>query len=167
MFAGTCSFTKNCPLCMAYHPYHFVGEVLLHPVYYPGSTVNRGEEWLGFPDLWPGQKPWFNLYLMPVVNFGEVRRDQLAKSNLLTSTMGAPGIFSDLLRCVQVLKRERGCGKQREAIARTYSSLVKLQPWFLSLQLKICLWQSCKPWCLSLQWKTCPWEEHSNDGDCK
>ena len=25
---------KNDPLCMAYHPYHFVGEVLLHPVYH-------------------------------------------------------------------------------------------------------------------------------------
>ena len=33
MFAAKCSFTKNDPLCMAYHPYHFVGEVLLHPVY--------------------------------------------------------------------------------------------------------------------------------------
>ena len=33
MFASTCSFIKNDPLCMAYHPYHFVGEVLLHPVY--------------------------------------------------------------------------------------------------------------------------------------
>ena len=32
MFASTCSFTKNDPLCMAYHPYHFVGEVLLHAV---------------------------------------------------------------------------------------------------------------------------------------
>ena len=32
MFESTCSFTKNDPLCMAYHPYHFVGEVLLHPV---------------------------------------------------------------------------------------------------------------------------------------
>ena len=33
MFASICSFTKNDPLCMVYHPYHFVGEVLLHPVY--------------------------------------------------------------------------------------------------------------------------------------
>ena len=33
MFASTCSFTKNHPLCMVYYPYHFVGEVLLHPVY--------------------------------------------------------------------------------------------------------------------------------------
>ena len=33
MFANICSFRKNDPLCMAYHPYHFVGEVLLHPVY--------------------------------------------------------------------------------------------------------------------------------------
>ena len=24
---------KNDPLCMTYYPYHFVGEVLLHPVY--------------------------------------------------------------------------------------------------------------------------------------
>ena len=33
MFTSKCSFTKNDPLCMAYHPYHFIGEVLLHPVY--------------------------------------------------------------------------------------------------------------------------------------
>ena len=33
MFASIYSFTKNDPLCMAYHPYHFVGEVLLHTVY--------------------------------------------------------------------------------------------------------------------------------------
>ena len=38
MFASICSFTKNDPLCMAYHPYHFVGEVLLHPVY---SIMNQ------------------------------------------------------------------------------------------------------------------------------
>ena len=36
MFASICSFTKNDPLCMAYHPYGFVGEVLLHPVYSRG-----------------------------------------------------------------------------------------------------------------------------------
>ena len=33
MFATICSFTKNDPLCMAYHPYNFVGEVLLQPVF--------------------------------------------------------------------------------------------------------------------------------------
>ena len=33
MSASTCPFTKNYPLCMDYHPYHFVGEVLLHSVY--------------------------------------------------------------------------------------------------------------------------------------
>ena len=42
MFANICSFTKNDPLCMAYHPYHFVGEVLLHPVYiYIYGPLNR------------------------------------------------------------------------------------------------------------------------------
>ena len=31
--------------------------------------------------------------LTPVVNFGEIRRAQLAKSILLISTLGPPGIF--------------------------------------------------------------------------
>ena len=31
----------------------------------------------------------------------------------------------------------------------TYSSLVKLQPWFLSLQWKTCLWAELQPWCLN------------------
>ena len=41
-----------------------------------------------------------------MVNFGEVRRTQLAKSTLLTSHVSALGNFSDLLRSVQMLKRE-------------------------------------------------------------
>ena len=41
MFASPCSFTKNDPLCMAYHPYHFVGEVLLHPVYTHTASFSR------------------------------------------------------------------------------------------------------------------------------
>ena len=36
------------------------------------------------------------------------------------------------------------CGKQREAIA-PIQFLVKLQPWFLSLRLKTCLWAELKP----------------------
>ena len=52
------------------------------------------------------------LIFNPAVNFGEVRRAQLAKFTLLT---GGPGIFLDLLRYVEMLKRERvGCGKQQK-----------------------------------------------------
>ena len=43
---------------------------------------------------------------------------------------------------------------------RTYSSLVKLQPRFLGLQWKTCLWAELQPWCPSLQRRTCPWAEH-------
>ena len=43
-----------------------------------------------------------------VVNFGEVRRAQLAKSILLTSSLVPLGSFSDLSRSVQMLKREWG-----------------------------------------------------------
>ena len=43
-----------------------------------------------------------------MVNFGEVRMAQLTKSTLLTSTLGPLGSFSDLLRSVQMLKKEWG-----------------------------------------------------------
>ena len=43
-----------------------------------------------------------------MVNFGDFRRAQLAKSTLLTSTLGSLGIFSNLLWSVQMLKREWG-----------------------------------------------------------
>ena len=48
--------------------------------------------------------------------------------------VGASGIFSDLLRFVQMLKREWGA--ESNGSYCTYSSLVKLQPRFLSLQNK-------------------------------
>ena len=43
-----------------------------------------------------------------MVNFGEVRMAQLAKSTLLTSTFVPPEIFLELLRSLQMLKREWG-----------------------------------------------------------
>ena len=75
--------------------------------------------------------------------------------------VGAPGIFSDLLRFFQMLKRESGVRKATGSYS-TYSSLVKLQPWFLSLRWKTCFWAELQPWCLRLQWKTCPYAEHTD-----
>ena len=120
----------------------------------------RGERWLGFPDLWSSQKPWWNWYLTPVVNFGEVRRAQLAKSTLLTSTWCPWDLFRSFKVCSDA-KERLGCGKQWEATA--HSSLVKLQSWFLSFRWKTCLWSELQAWYSSLQRKTCPWAEHSDD----
>ena len=50
--------------------------------------------------IWP--KTLKELILTPVMNFGEVRRAQLAKSTLHA---GVPGIFSDLVRSLQMLER--------------------------------------------------------------
>ena len=73
----------------------------------------------------------------------------------------------DIFRSFKVCsyaKERVGCGRQREAT--TYiESLVKLQPWYLSLQWKTCLWAELWPWFLSLQWTTCPWAEYSDDDD--
>ena len=68
--------------------------------------------------------------------------------------VGAPGIFSDLLRFVQMLKREWGA----ESNGKLPHLFIPSR--FLSLQRKTCLWAELQPQCLSLQWRTCPWAEH-------
>ena len=74
---------------------------------------------------------------------GEVRRAQLVKSTLLTSML-ARWCPWDLFRSSKVCsdaKERVGCGKQWEATA-PIQTLVKLQPWFLSLQWKTYFWQN-------------------------
>ena len=56
--------------------------------------------------------------------------------------VGAPGIFVRSFNVCSDAKGRVGCGKQWEATAHI-KSLVKLQPWFLSLRWKTCLWQNC------------------------
>ena len=106
-------------------------------------TPTGGEGWLGFPDLWSGKKkPWWNWYLTPVENFGEVRMTQLIKSTLLTSTLVPLGIFFRSLKVSSDAKERVGCGKQWETTT-PIQSLVKLQRWFLSLRGKTCLRKNC------------------------
>ena len=76
-----------------------------------------------------------------MVNLGEVRRAQLAKSTLLTSTLVPWDLFRSFKVCSDAKERV-GCRNQWEATA-PIQSLVKLQPWFLSLRWKACLWQNC------------------------
>ena len=106
-----------------------------------GKYSMSGEGWLVFPDIWSGQKLWWNLYLTPVTNFGEVRKAQLVKSTLLTSTLVSLGSFQ-IFKICSGAKERAGSGKQWEATA-PIQSLVKLQPWFLSLRWKTCLRQNC------------------------
>ena len=54
-----------------------------------------------------------------------------------------------------MLKREWGAESNEKL-----PHLVKLQPRFLSLEWKTCLWAELQPWFLSMQWRTCPWAEH-------
>ena len=103
------------------------------------------EGWLGFPNLWFGQKPCWNWYLTSVVNFGEVKRASLCHIHSPSPPSWCPGDIFRSFKVCQVLERERervGCRKQCEATS-PIQSLVKLQPWFLSLRLKICLRQIC------------------------
>ena len=113
------------------------------------------EEYLGFPDLWSGQKPWWNWYLT-------------SGGPSWPNTLSSPPrwslwIFSDLVRSVQMLKREWDA--ERNGKLPNLFIPIKTATWFLSLQWKASFWAELQTWFLSLQWKTCPRAEHSDDDD--
>ena len=75
--------------------------------------------------------------------------------------VGAPGTFSDLLRSVQMLKREWGeesNGKLMHLFIP--SKTATLVPEFVAEDLPLA---ELQPWFLRLQWRTCPWAEYSDD----
>ena len=77
------------------------------------------------------------LILIHVVNFGEVRRAQVAKIHSPHLHVGSPRIFSDLLRSVQILKREWG-GESNGKLPRLFipSKTATLVP---EITMKTCL----------------------------
>ena len=90
------------------------------------GPISGGEGWLVFLDLWYDQEHW---YLIPVVNFGEVRRVQLAKSLHAPPRRCPWDIFRSFKVCSSA--KESGVRKATGGYC-TYSSIVKLQPRFLS-----------------------------------
>ena len=101
---GTSTVGGQCPTAFATKPHKFAIfqystrlnlKSKIKVFHYFCCLINNiGDEgWSEFPDLWSSQKPWWNWYLIPVANFGEVRRAQLAKSTLLTSTLVLLGYF--------------------------------------------------------------------------
>ena len=75
--------------------------------------------------------------------------------------VGAPGIFSDLLRPVQMIKREWGAesnGKLQHLL--NPSKTAALVPEFAVEGLPSA---ELQPRFLRLQWRTCLWAEHSDD----
>ena len=116
-----------------------------------------GRRVIGISDL--VKKPWWKWYLTPVVNFGEVRRGQLAKWTLLTSTLVPLGSFQ-ILRSVQMLNREWGAESNGKLLHCTYSipgKTVALVPEFVVEDMPSAEMQ---PRFLRLQWRTCPWTVH-------
>ena len=74
--------------------------------------------------------------------------------------VGAPEIFSDLLRSVQILEREWGAESRKLLHLFTSSKTATLVPEFAVEDLPL---DRTATLVLCLQWKTCPWAEHSDD----
>ena len=124
-----------------------------------------GKEWLGFPDLSSGQKPWWNWYFTIVVNFGEVRRAQFAKSSLLTTMLVPWNLFRSFKVCLDAKERV-GCRNWKAMRSYCIYSIpgktAVLVPEFTVEDLPLA---ELQPRFLCLQWRTCPWAEHSDDDD--
>ena len=103
------------------------------------------------------------IYWTHVVNFGEILRTQLAKSTFPHLNVGAPGMFSDLLRSVQILKRE-WCAESNGKLPHLFipGKTVTLVPEFAVVDLPSA---ELQPLFLRLQWRTCPWAEPSDVDD--
>ena len=69
---------------------------------------NRGEGWLGFPDIWSDKKNLMELIFNPCGEFRWSPGGPLSQIYSPHLHLGAHRIFPDLLRSVQMLKREWG-----------------------------------------------------------
>ena len=115
-----------------------------------------GEAWLGFPDIWSGQRPQWNWYLSHVVNFSKVQRAQLAKSTLLTSTLVPLGSFRSFKICSDA--KERVGLQNATGSYHTYSVPGKAAA--LVSEYAVENLPSAE-----LQPRFCPWAEHTDDFD--
>ena len=117
--------------------------------------IIRGRRVIGIS----GSLIWSKTLMELIFNLGgefrDVRRAQLAKSTLLTSTW-CPWDLLGSWRTVQILKGEWGAESNGKLPHLFITS--ELFPWLLSLRWKTCLWADLQLWCLSLQWKTRTWQ---------
>ena len=103
-------------------------------------------------------KTLMEFIFIPCGEFRWSREGRVSQIHSLRVHVGAPGIFSDLLRSVQMLKREI-CGKQRELLHLFIpSKTATLVPESAVEDLS---WAELQPTFLHLQWRTYPWAEHS------
>ena len=74
---------------------------------------------------------------------------------------GASGIFPDLLRSVQMLKKESGVREAKGKLLHLFipGKTTALVPEFAVEDLPS---EELRPRFLHLQWRTCPWAEHSD-----
>ena len=117
----------------------------------------RRQRVIGISDHLSGQKPWWNWYLTPVVNFGEVWRAQLVKFTLLTSMLVPLGSFKV---CSDAKERVGGVESNRKHLSYSIpSKTAALVPEFVVEDLPSA---ELQPRFLHVQWRTCPWAEHSS-----
>ena len=110
-----------------------------------------------------GSLNWSKILIELIFNFyGEFRWSPEGLVSQIHSPhlhAGAPGVFSDLLRSVEMLKREWGAERNGKLLHLSIpSKTAALIPEFAVEDLPLA---ELHPWFLRLQWRTCPWAEHT------
>ena len=121
---------------------------------YRFSYIYRGRRviWISGPLIW--SKTLMELIFNPCGEFRWSPEGPVSQIHSPHLLFGAPGIFSDILWFVQMLKRE--CGAENNGKLPHLSIPNKTATLVPALQWKICLWTELQPWFLCLQLKTCP-----------
>ena len=142
--------------------------LFLPPINFLHLIIHWGRRVIGISRSLIWSKTLMKLIFNP---YGEFRWSPEGPVSLIHSPhfhVGALGVFSDLLRFVQTLKRERererGVQKAMGSYC-TYSVPGKtavLVPEFAVEDLPLA---ELQPKLLHLQWRTCPWAEYSDDDE--
>ena len=107
------------------------------------------------------QKTWWNWYLTTCGEFRWSSEGPVSQTHFPHLHVGAPGIFSDLLRTVRILNREWSVGSNGKLpLLFIPGKTAVLIPEFAVEDLPSA---ELQPWFLRLQWRTCPWAEHPDD----
>ena len=124
-------------------------------------VLDGGEGWLGFLDLWSGLKPWW-IDIYPCGEFRWSPEGQASQIHSPHFNCSVPGIFSDILKSIEMLNGEWDA--ESNGKLPLLSTPSKTAAWVPEFAGKTCLWAELRPWFLSLQWRTCPWAEYYDDG---
>ena len=132
------------------------------PAKISSPVINKGRKTIGISGALIWSKTLIELIFNPCGDFRWSPKGPVSQIHSPRFHVVAPGIFSDLLRSVKMLKRESGVRKATGSYC-TCSIPCKTAALVPEFAVEDLPSAELQPWILRVQWRTCPWAEHSDD----